>query len=232
MRTNNFCLLFGLFISLSVAAYPKESLNTRQYPELFKQVWSKEQVGKLYKTLKVIDLVTKKHNVPYWLDGGCLLGAVRHGGFIPWDIDGDIEIFAKDEERFLALKDEMAEYGVLMKGRKVVFPVKVDIFMLRWNQNKKVYELNHPASRNAWPKNWYYKSDLFPLKQIKFGPIKLQAPNQPMAYLNRLYGKNCMTAAPRVSKNRKISYYLINDFSPAEYIIDEEDKYIFELEKL
>ena len=37
-----------------------------------------------------IDGVCSKHGIKYWLSSGTLLGAVRHGGLIPWDDDLDI----------------------------------------------------------------------------------------------------------------------------------------------
>lgn len=53
--------------------------------------------------LMVIDDICHRHNIPYWLSGGSMLGAVRHEGFIPWDDDLDIEMLRPDFERLMEL---------------------------------------------------------------------------------------------------------------------------------
>lgn len=58
--------------------------------------------------IKDVDELCKRHNIPYFLFGGSALGAVRHGGFIPWDDDLDIALYSDDYDKFISMaKNEL-----------------------------------------------------------------------------------------------------------------------------
>ena len=56
-------------------------------------------------TIDITELCSEL-NIPYMLTGGTALGAVRHGGFIPWDDDIDVAMPRKDFECLLKLVEE------------------------------------------------------------------------------------------------------------------------------
>lgn len=62
------------------------------------------------KMLKEIDRICRKYKIRYALDAGTMLGAVRHGGFIPWDDDVDVVFTRANYEKFVkVVKRELPE---------------------------------------------------------------------------------------------------------------------------
>ena len=57
----------------------------------------------LLEMMKEIDAIFRANGIPYFISWGTLLGAVRHGGFIPWDDDLDICVFESEYEKAINL---------------------------------------------------------------------------------------------------------------------------------
>lgn len=62
---------------------------------------------KILYIIKYIDSICRKNGIEYYIMGGTALGAIRHGGFIPWDDDLDIFMTPREYEKFKkAFKEE------------------------------------------------------------------------------------------------------------------------------
>lgn len=110
------------------------------------------------KCLEVLNILVdlcEKHEISYWLDGGTLLGAVRHGGMIPWDDDIDVcfpeEDYIKIIDILLAYSKEDNPYTIFFHGSGFrfcydyfgdstvlidgIFPARVDIICVKYVKN-------------------------------------------------------------------------------------------------
>ena len=68
--------------------------------------------------LIVIDEICKKYDIKYWISDGTLLGAIRHGGFIPWDDDLDIQMMRKDFKRFIKIVQVELPQNLILQTHK------------------------------------------------------------------------------------------------------------------
>ena len=64
----------------------------------------------------MVDKICRKHHIQYFLGGGTLLGAVRHGGFIPWDNDADLMLTRPEYDRLLAVLPQELPAGVFIQN--------------------------------------------------------------------------------------------------------------------
>lgn len=114
----------------------------------------------LLEMIDEVDRICRKHNINYFLEGGTALGAIRHGGFIPWDDDVDLGMLRSDYNRFIEVcKSDLDDNYVLQS---------IENEPLYTNFHIKIRKLNtiYPQSYN---KNYKYKGiqlDIFPFDNL------------------------------------------------------------------
>ncbi|MBR5709367.1 MAG: LicD family protein [Thermoguttaceae bacterium] len=104
-----------------------------------------------YKVLRAFDEICKANEIPYFLDSGTLLGAVRHHDFIPWDDDLDVAVFASDFPRLKAVLQEQLppEYEyVEYTSYNGYFRNFINRVIVKGSQIRKM-QPNEPYSKHA-----------------------------------------------------------------------------------
>ncbi len=167
----------------------------------------------LKEMLTDIDEILNEENIPYWIDYGTLLGAVREGDILDYDEDADIGILKQDSDKLLNISWKFLEkkdlyfyiYGYpyevsINYGR--YNNLHVDIFFWEFERmpfkymweddikitnriclNRKNYQLCDEQKGKHFP-----AANLFPLEKIKLGDHEYYCPKEPEKFVEFRYG--------------------------------------------
>ncbi len=107
------------------------------------------------------DRICRKHGLRYYIVGGTLIGAVRHGGFIPWDDDIDVSMPRKDFSKLCKIANEELGKDYFLQTRKTDKKCQFHYAKLRKNGT---YFGEEKFEHTAFHKGIFM--DIFPLDYI------------------------------------------------------------------
>lgn len=130
----------------------------------------KKVQGKVLEIFVEFDRICRKHNLRYSMEGGTLLGAVKYGGFVPWDDDVDVIMPREDYEKFLKVAPQETDQRFFLESYNNVsqFPLNYSKFCLT---STKI--LNYTYSHLTQMHHGIF-IDIFPIDNVKPGSYKLQ----------------------------------------------------------
>lgn len=173
----------------------------------------RRQQMKMLEMVKELDRICNKHNIPYFLYGGTLLGAIRHNGFIPWDDDLDVGLMRKDYLRLMkVLPNELPEHIALQTNDtdKNYF-----YFFAKLRDKKSLLEEESPYDRVFKEKGIYI--DIFPFEKMRLWTHMIAEPLQGHTFKIFRTAKNKNAAMRKIKVitwvNKHISFPLLRTIS-------------------
>ena len=205
-----------------------------------------DKVDQIYELLKIVDDELRQNRIEYSMDGGTLLGAVRHQGIIPWDDDADLIIMKEDKARFLALKDRLKAKGIDVEDTgfesyKLTFDAQtlrsrfslagkdaanLDILVMEKGSDGIIRNASD-YFKDTFPKEYFLEDEWQQRRDYSFGPpdkrLVLKGPVNPMRYLKTYYGPECMEYALQTHSHIQVPFLsvplAIVNFSKTRYKI-------------
>ena len=137
---------------------------------------------RLFEMAKAIATILEKNDIPYEIAFGTLLGAVRHGGFIPWDDDFDFFLFDDTYDKAMDVLAKELPADMFLENEK-----SEPNYFHNWAHVK---DMNSECKCEHYPHDELYSHhgisvDLYKIKKIKLGDFAQFRYEQAIAYIER-----------------------------------------------
>lgn len=177
--------------------------------------------NRLLEMAKEIARVLEKHDIPHMIAYGTLLGAVRHGGFIPWDDDFDFLLF---EDTF-ALAMETLEKE-LPSDLFLEYAKTEPLYFHAWSHVK---DLNTIAHSSAFPQDSLYAHkglsiDLYRAPRILLSKIPEWINTENEKYLERRHNNGLISEKEYELRMRQLEE---KKKTARETPFEGEDRYVY-----
>ena len=156
---------------------------------------------RLFAMAKTIATILEKNDIPYEIAFGTLLGAVRHGGFIPWDDDFDFFLFDDTYEKAMDVLAKELPADMFLENEKTE-----PNFFHAWS---RVKDTGTECTYEHYPQDEIYSHhglcvDLFRIKKINARDFAQFRYEHAVAYIDRR--KALGLISPEEYEKRKASF--------------------------
>lgn len=142
----------------SESYFQEEIKSGFKIESMMKRAWAAQ-----IEVLEEIDRICQKYGLIYYADWGTMLGAVRHGGFIPWDDDIDIAMNRTDYMKLI----EIGQKELGGKGKILSIYTEetyTQAFMRVVNSDAISFNEDHLTKYHGCP--YIVGVDIFPLDRL------------------------------------------------------------------
>jgi len=138
--------------------------------------------NRLLDIAKEIATILEKNDIPYQIAFGTLLGAVRHGGFIPWDDDFDFFLFDDTYDQAMEVLQKELPADMFLENEKTE-----PLYFHAWAHVK---DMNSACHCEHYPQDELYSHhgvsvDLYKITKIKDKDYAEFRYNEAVAYIER-----------------------------------------------